>query len=56
MTPKLEISNSYKDGGRAVLKMGLSPDTSWQFMLVKSKMCDSSKDGGRLLFKMGLSP
>ena len=48
----LKVSNSYKDGGRAVLKMGLSPETSLQFMTPKIEICNSFTDGGQFAFKM----
>ena len=52
----LKVCNSYKDGGRFLFKMGLSPETSLQFMTLKLEISNSYKDGGRAVLKMGLSP
>ena len=52
----LKVCNSYTDGGRFLFKMGLSPETSLPFMILKLEISNSYKDGGRVVFKMGLSP
>ena len=42
-----------KDGGRLVFKMGLSPEPSLSFAILKLEISNSYKDGRRLVFKMG---
>ena len=49
----LKVCNSYKDGGRFLFKMGLSPEPSLSFTILKLEISNSYKDGRRLVFKMG---
>ena len=56
MILKLEICNSYRDGGRLLFNIGFSPETSSPFMTLKLEICNSYRDGGRAVFKMELSP
>ena len=52
----LNICDGYTDGGRVVLNMGPSLETSSDFEAKSSKLCNSYADGGQPAFKMGLSP
>ena len=46
---RLKKCNSYIDGGRYLFKIGLSPETSSPFMILKHEICISFTNGGPLV-------